>query len=165
MNNQLFDSSIVPFPWDPTNCTSRRIRGTTRFRGLISASTKLEVSGSHSRPRPKARKREGGRRERWVALTSTFARDAVLINVEGVEHVRVAVLSLSARDRSVQIEGGTFRSRRTKLAVLLQLQATEQWVVPQVHGRRLLRIWEQRATANHVTRVPCHACHQAPDDK
>lgn len=166
MNNQLFDSSIVPFPWDPTNCTSRRIRRTTRFRGLISASAKPEVSKPLEAETERGRrKREGERRERWVALTSTFARDAVLINVEGVEHVRVAVLSLSARDRSVQIEGGTFRSRRTKLAVLLQLQAPEQWVVPQVHGRRLLRIWEQRATANHVTRVPCHACHQAPDDK
>lgn len=68
--------------------------------------------------------------------------------------MRVSVLSLSARDRCVQIEGGTFRSRCTKLAVLLQLQAAEQWVVPQVHSRRLLGIWEQRAVANHVTRVP-----------
>lgn len=155
MNNQLFDSSIV---------RSHELYVSSDSRN--DAISGVEARGLEAtRGRDRKRGREGGRRERWVALTSTFARDAVLINVEGVEHVRVAVLSLSARDRSVQIEGGTFRSRRTKLAVLLQLQAPEQWVVPQVHGRRLLRIWEQRATANHVTRVPCHACHQAPDDK
>lgn len=64
MNNQLFDSSIVPFPWDPTNCTSRRIRGTTRFRGLISASAKPEVSKPLEAETESAE--EGGREERKV---------------------------------------------------------------------------------------------------
>lgn len=157
MNNQLFESSIV-------RSHELYVSSDSRNDAISGVDLGFDEARGLEATRGRDRKRRG-RRERWVALTSTFARDAVLINVEGVEHVRVAVLSLSARDRSVQIEGGTFRSRRTKLAVLLQLQAPEQWVVPQVHGRRLLRIWEQRATANHVTRVPCHACHQAPDDK
>lgn len=75
-------------------------------------------------------------------FTSTLASNAVLIHMQCVKHMRVSVLPLTTSDRRVEIERRAFRRRRAKLAVLLQLKSTKQRVVSEVHGWRLLRVWE-----------------------
>lgn len=75
-------------------------------------------------------------------FTSALAGDAVLVYVQRVEHMRVAVLPLTTGDRRVEVECRAFCRRRAELAVLLQLKSTKQRVVSEVHGRRLLRVWE-----------------------
>lgn len=75
-------------------------------------------------------------------FTSALAGDAVLIHVQCVEHMRVAVLPLTTGDCCIEVESRPFCRRRSELAVLLQLKGTEQWIVPEVYGRRLFGVWE-----------------------
>jgi len=91
-------------------------------------------------------------------LTSSFATFvyAVLIDMEGVEEVRVPGLLARGgrgprpgRHGRVQVEGGLLGRGHSQFAVVLELGA-QQRVVPQVHAWTLLAIWFKGNDADFI---------------
>lgn len=109
-----------------------------RCRGIISFFPRCPLQLSDEKRTRPFNKNTGVRD--GIAFTSTLAGDAVLVHVQRVEHMRVAILPLTAGDRRVEVESCTFSRWRAKLAVLLQLKGAKQRVVSEIHGRRLFRV-------------------------